>query len=131
MTKKSILIVDDEKTNVVLLKSLFPDNEYIVAVAKDGEEGLNQARKLIPDLILMDVMMPKINGFKACGLIKADSQLKSIPVVILSSRAGDDDLKLSKQVGADGYMIKPIIKKDVCNTLNSLLGWTFAGSASE
>jgi len=110
MTPKKILIVDDEETNIAILKSLFIGDKYEITVARDGEEGLAAAKSVMPDLILMDVMMPKMNGFKVCGLIKNESRYSQIPIMILSSRAGADDLETSKQVGADAYVVKPIDK---------------------
>ena len=92
MLTKKILIVDDEETNITLLKSLFAGDNYKIAVARNGEEGLAVARNLLPDLILMDVMMPKMNGFKVCGLIKRETRLSRMPIIILSSGAGEDDV---------------------------------------
>lgn len=126
MTLKKILIVDDEETNIVMLKSLFASSEYEIAVARDGEEGLATAKEITPDLILMDVMMPKMNGFKVCGLIKKENRLSQIPILMLSSRASDDDVKLSKEVGANAYMIKPIDRKELSEKINELLGWKIA-----
>ena len=123
MSLKKILIVDDEETNIAMLKSLFAGDNYKITVARDGEEGLAIAKDLIPDLILMDVMMPKMNGFKVCGLIKKDNRLSEIPIMILSSRAGADDIEISKQVGASAYMIKPINIRKISEKINELLDW--------
>jgi len=128
MSNKKILIVDDEETNIVILRSLFSDDHYDITVARDGEEGLAYAKALVPDLILMDVMMPKMNGFKVCGLIKKESRLSQIPIIILSSRASDDDIEISKQVGAIIYMVKPINKKEISEKIKELLGWDIAVS---
>jgi len=128
MSAKKILIVDDEETNIVILSSLFKGDEFEVTVARDGEEGLAKTKELVPDLILMDVMMPKINGFKVCGLIKKERQFSQIPIMILSSRASDDDRETSIQVGANAYMIKPINKKEITEKINELLGWDMAVS---
>lgn len=126
MSLKKILIVDDEEINITILQSLFAGDQYAVTVARDGEEGLAAAKSLVPDLIMMDVMMPKINGFKVCGLIKKDSRLSEIPIIILSSRAGEEDPKISEQVGANAYMIKPIDRKEVTQKINELLNWEIA-----
>ena len=128
MENKKILIIDDESTNIAILKSLFKGDDYDIKTAMDGEEGLAAAKEFVPDLILSDVMMPKINGFKVCGLIKADSNLKHIPVIILSSRAGVDDVEISKQVGADAYMLKPINKGEVIAKIEEVMGWALAGA---
>lgn len=126
MSSKKILIVDDEETNIAFLKSLFAGDKYEITVARDGEEGLATAKDLIPDLILMDVMMPKMNGFKVCGLIKKENRFSKIPILILSSRASDDDLEISKQVGANAYMVKPVNKKELSEKINELLDWKIA-----
>ena len=126
MPTKKILIVDDEDTNITLLKSLFSKTDHHLTVARDGEEALAAAKSIIPDLILMDVMMPKMNGFKVCGLIKSENQLSHIPIMILSSRAGDDDREISKQVGADAYLVKPVKTEEIISAIQKMLGWDLA-----
>ncbi len=121
MNKKRILIVDDEQTNIALIKSVFSEELHDIKIAHDGEEGLNLAREEVPDLILLDVMMPKLDGFKVCGLLKADKRYAQIPIIILSSRAGADDIEISKSVGADFYMLKPIDKKKLSEAVEPFL----------
>ena len=94
-----ILIIDDEQTNIVLIKAALSDLKYDLVVAHDGEEGIALAKKEMPDIIILDVMMPKYDGFKVCGMLKSDKRFSQIPVVILSSRAGDDDIRIAKEVG--------------------------------
>lgn len=101
-----ILIVDDEQTNIELIKAVFKGIECEFTVCHDGQEGLAKAQELIPDLVILDVMMPKLDGFKVCAHLKADSRFKNIPIFILSSRAGDDDFEVARQVDADCYMLK-------------------------
>ena len=102
-----ILIVDDEETNIVLIKAALKDIDHEQIVAHDGEEGIALAKAEVPDVIILDVMMPKLDGFKVCGMLKSDKRFSQIPVVILSSRAGDDDVEIAREVGADIYMVKP------------------------
>ena len=116
-----ILIVDDEQTNVVLIKAALSDLEYDLVVAHDGEEGIALAKKEMPDIIILDVMMPKYDGFKVCGMLKSDKRFAQIPVVILSSRAGDDDVQIAKEVGADIYMMKPFDQADLNQNVKKLL----------
>jgi len=121
MSKKKILIVDDERTNVVLLKSMFSEEEHDVILAYDGKEGLEKAKEERPDLILLDIMMPKMDGFKVCGLLKADKRFNKIPIMIISSRAGSGDLEISKEAGADSYLLKPINREEVSKEIKRLL----------
>ncbi len=116
-----ILIVDDEQTNIALIKAALSDLEYDLVVAHDGEEGIALAKKEMPDIIILDVMMPKYDGFKVCGMLKADKRFSQIPVVILSSRAGDDDVQIAKEVGADIYMMKPFDQGELNRNVKKLL----------
>lgn len=116
-----ILIVDDEQTNIALIKAALSDFEYDLVVAHDGEEGIALAKKEMPDIIILDVMMPKFDGFKVCGMLKSDKRFSQIPVVILSSRAGDDDVQIAKEVGADIYMMKPFDQGELNRNVKQLL----------
>jgi DNA-binding response OmpR family regulator len=78
-----------------------------VLVAHDGEEGMALAKKAMPDMIILDVMMPKVDGFKVCAMLKSDKRFSKVLIVILSSRAGEDDVVIAREVGADLYMLKP------------------------
>ena len=117
-----ILIVDDEETNIALIKAALKDVDHEQIVARDGEEGIALAKAEMPDVIILDVMMPKLDGFKVCGMLKSDKRFSQISVVILSSRAGDDDVEIAREVGADIYMVKPFdlgeLNKNVKQLLN-------------
>ena len=101
MNSKRILIVDDE-VNIRLLVSSMLGKDYIVLKASDGEEAINIARSQKPDLILMDIMMPNIDGYIACYTIKKDPVTKAIPVVMLTSIGHELNVKLSQEMGANG-----------------------------
>ena len=107
MDKKRILVVDDERELVEMLSLRLEANDYEVFTAYDGQEGLDQARKLKPDLILLDLMLPKLDGYKVCQMLKFDEKYKQIPVILFTARAQEADLKLGEEMGADAYLTKP------------------------
>lgn len=105
--KKRILIVDDEPELVKALTIRLSANGYQVLTASDGEEALNKARTEKPDLIILDIMLPKMDGFKVCRLFKFDPQYRKIPVIMLTVRAQEEDKTLGRETGADEYITKP------------------------
>ncbi len=119
--KKKILIADDEASVRLLVKRLLSKN-YIVLEASDGEEAVNMAYSKKPDLILMDLMMPKMDGNTACYAIKADQATKAIPVVMLTAISYELNKKLSEDImGADGYITKPFSRQDLLDTISQFL----------
>lgn len=117
-----ILIVDDEPTNIALIKAALKDLCEQFLVAHDGEEGFELAKREMPDLLILDVMMPKCDGFKVCGMLKSDKRFSQIPIVILSSRAGEDDLEIAREAGSDVYMVKPFDQGELNRNVRELLG---------
>jgi len=107
MHKKKILVVDDEIDLVAMLTLRLEANDYEVFAAYDGQEGLDKARLLKPDLIILDLMLPKLDGYKVCRMLKFDEKYKQIPIILFTARAQESDVKLGKEVGADAYVIKP------------------------
>jgi two-component system alkaline phosphatase synthesis response regulator PhoP len=120
MTDKKVLIADDEAYIRLLVKSIL-GKDYIVLEAGDGEEAVNIARTQRPDLILMDIMMPKLDGVGACKVIKSDSSTEGIPVVMVSARGDTLDQEYAKDMGADGYITKPFNARELWDTVNRLL----------
>ncbi|MCA9404935.1 MAG: response regulator [Candidatus Omnitrophica bacterium] len=119
---KKILIVDDEPDIILVVKGRLTAAGYDVVTAEDGQDGLNKAKKESPDLIILDVMMPKMDGYKVCGLLKADNRYNKIPVLMLTARVEENDLQTSKDVGADGYINKPFNHEEVLAKVKELLG---------
>jgi len=107
MDKKRILVVDDEIDLVEMLTIRLEANDYEVSMAYDGQDGLDKARALKPDLIILDLMLPKIDGYKVCRMLKFDEKYKQIPIILFTARAQESDIKLGKEVGADAYLTKP------------------------
>ena len=114
---KKVLIADDEETVRYVVRDML-GQENTVLEAKDGEEAVNITRSQRPDLIIMDIMMPKMDGYTACYTIKKDPITKAIPVVMLTAIDQELNRKLAGQMGADGYMTKPF----QLNDLRDLLG---------
>lgn len=106
MGKTKILIVDDELYIRLLVRSTLA-RDYTILEASDGEEAIEVARSQRPDIILMDIMMPKLDGIGACYILKSDTDTKAIPVIMVSVRTDKLDQDYSKEMGADDYITKP------------------------
>ena len=120
MEKKKVLVVDDEENVRRLLRSML-GNKYIVLEAKDGEVAIDIARSQRPDIILMDIMMPGIDGYTACHTIKQDPATETIPVVMLTAIGQELNKKLAKEMGADGYITKPFSLQDLLDAIDRCL----------
>jgi DNA-binding response OmpR family regulator len=94
---------------------------YEVIVARDGKEALNTARSLRPDLIILDLMLPGMDGFHVARMLKYDTHYKDIPIIMLTAKAGDDARKTGEQVGADAYMNKPFEAEKLLAKIRELL----------
>jgi CheY-like chemotaxis protein len=116
-----ILIAEDERDirDLVAFTLRFAGHE-VVAVA-NGEEAVDTARQEMPDLILMDVRMPRMTGYEACEKMKADPQLKEIPVVFLSAKGQDSEIRLGLDAGADEYLLKPFAPAELTQRVSDLL----------
>ncbi len=119
---KNILIVDDEQDIVESLKFVLETAGYNCYTAFDGEEGLRLAKKIMPDLIILDVMMPKINGYKISRLLKYDSKYKNIPILMITARSQEEDKLIGEETGADEYITKPFDLDDVLKQVEKYLG---------
>ena len=119
---KKILIVDDEADIIEILQFVLESNGYECITAFDGEEGLKLAREANPDLIILDVMMPKMNGYKISRLLKYDAKYKNIPILMLTARSQDTDKALGEETGADEYITKPFQIENIVETVNKYLG---------
>ena len=118
---KKVLIVDDEPAVRQLLRKIL-SKDYTVLEAQNGEEAVNMAQSQKPDVILMDMMMPKIDGLTACYAIKTNQITRGIPVVMLTAIDYELNKKLSKEImGADGYITKPFNSQDLLKTIRKLL----------
>jgi len=120
MDKKKILIADDE-TGIRLTLGRILDKDYVVLEAANGEEAVEIAKGQNPDLILMDLIMPKMDGYAACSQIKADEATKGIPVVILTAIGNELNKKFATEMGAEGYINKPFNIQELMDVITPLL----------
>ncbi len=121
MPAKKILVVDDEVNILTIMEARLLASGYEVIMASDGQEGLAKARNEKPDIIILDIMLPKLDGYKVCRLLKADEQYKHIPIILLSARTQDSDLEIGKQQGADAYVTKPFTADVLLGKIQELL----------
>ena len=119
--KKSVLLVDDEPDLLESLAIRFKASGYNVLTAVDGLDALQKARTLSPDLIILDLMLPKMDGYKVARLLKFDNRYSHIPILILSARGQDLDKEMGKNAGADDYMVKPFDSVDLISRVKRLL----------
>ena len=118
--QKKVLIVDDEKDIVETIQFVLEAQGYKCMCAYDGEAGLKKAKDIIPDLMILDVMMPNINGFKISRLLKFDTKYKNIPILMLTARSQKEDKIIGEETGADIYMTKPFDIEELVSNVKSL-----------
>ncbi|MBA3029039.1 MAG: response regulator [Desulfobacteraceae bacterium] len=118
MNKKTILVVEDNELNMKLLRGLLKISNYTMLEAFNAETGIETARKFKPDLILMDIQLPGMDGLEATKVIKQNDELKNIPVIALTSYAMHGDKDKAFEAGCTDYITKPINTKGLIETLN-------------
>ena len=122
MAKGKILVVDDEIYIVHILDFSLGMEGYEVLTALDGEQALEKVRAEHPDLVVLDVMMPKLDGYETCRILKADETTRHIPIILLSAKGRNADQKVGYDVGADDYITKPFSPRKLVDRINALLG---------
>ena len=118
---KKILVVDDEKDITETLSFMLKAKGYDVVEGYDGEEGLKIAKEIMPDLIILDVMMPKMNGYKIARLLKYDAKYKHIPIIMVTARGQEADKLIGEETGADTYITKPFEFEEVLDAVSKYL----------
>ena len=122
MAGKRVLVVDDDRVIQQLLEvNLELEGYQVAGTASDGREAIELAGRLKPDLILLDIMMPKMDGLEVCRHLKSDPALAKIPVVLLSARAQDMDIREGLEIGADAYLTKPFDPVELLDVVGRLL----------
>lgn len=121
MLKKHILIVDDEVSLVEMITLRLEAGGFQVTKAYDGQAGLDKARNEKPDLIILDLMLPTLDGYKVCRMLKFDEKYKNIPIILFTAKTQDADKKLGADVGADAYIVKPFDASTLLNKIDQLL----------
>lgn len=119
--KKKILLIEDEINLAELVKYRLEENNYIVETAEDGYSALAKVRTFQPDLIILDLMLPKIDGYTICRLIKCNDQFRHIPIIMFTARTNPDDEKRGLECGADAYVSKPFEPKILLDRIQGLL----------
>ncbi|MDM8523345.1 response regulator [Desulfococcaceae bacterium HSG8] len=121
MSKTKILVADDSPTHLRLTSGPLLDQGYEVVTATDGEEALRKAESEKPDLAVLDVVMPKLNGFKVCRQIKSSPELKDIKVILCTSKNQESDKFWGEKQGADAYVVKPFDDQELLDAVAKLL----------
>ena len=121
MSSKTILIVDDEPDLVEIIRFPLEIEGYRVLVSQNGEDGLNQARREMPHLILLDVMLPKLDGYKVCRLLKFDEKYKHIPILMLTAKVQEKDKAMGREAGVNEYSGKPFDIDELVQKVKSYL----------
>lgn len=121
MAKPRVLIVEDEPHIVLSLEFLLQRAGYETATATDGDEGLALVRRLQPDVVLLDIMLPKRNGYAVCQAIKADPGLRAIPVIMLSAKGQEVEVLKGLELGAASYVTKPFGNADILEAIRAVL----------
>ena len=116
-----VLVADDDADILELVQFALEDDGYEVATASDGQAALDLATELIPDLCVLDVMMPKLDGYELCRQLRAQPDTRLVPILLLTARTHRDNVELGREVGADEYMIKPFITEDLLRSVRSLI----------
>ncbi len=120
--KKTVLLVEDNEDNLVVYRTILEHVGFLVLEARDGEEGVNRAKEHLPDLILMDISIPKIDGWEATQRLKADSATQGIPIIALTAHALEEDRQKALQAGCDGYLAKPVEPRRVVQEVERFVG---------
>ena len=120
--RKTVLLVEDNEDNLVVYRTILEHVGYAVVEARDGEEGVARARENLPDLILMDISIPKIDGWEATRRLKAADETKAIPIIALTAHALEEDRQKAMQAGCDGYLAKPVEPRRVVQEVERFLG---------
>jgi DNA-binding response OmpR family regulator len=119
--KKRILIIEDESRVLAVLQKRLESAGYEVLSASDGKSGLNKARQEKPDLVILDLILPEMDGFQVCNFLKRDRRYQHIPIIILTARLEEKDITEAKKAGADAYFTKPFNYEDLLAKIKELL----------
>jgi len=119
--QKTVLIIEDNPASIKFIAVHLNKNGYRTVVAENGFTGLQKARKIRPDLILLDIMLPDLDGHKLCRMIKLNRELKGIPVAMFTSRDTDEDAELARRCGANAFILKTTHVNIILETVERLI----------
>ena len=120
--RKTILVIDDDPVLVKALQKKLPENGYAVLTATKAADGLQIAMDKYPDIVILDIMMPIINGYNLCQLLKHDPRHKRIPIIILTCRDSEKDKQIGQDMGADAYLVKTLDIPLLLGKIKELIG---------
>jgi CheY-like chemotaxis protein len=118
---KQVVVIDDEPNIRFALEETVRGEGYNCLSTDNGEDGFLFIREVLPDLVITDVNMPKINGYELCRAIKADSRTSHIPVILVTVRVREDEIRLGKEAGADAYLLKPFKAKELLEKIDEMM----------
>ena len=118
---RSVLVADDEPNIVLSLEFLMKQMEFDVRVVNDGEAALQEIGRQVPDLVLLDVMMPKRDGFSVCRAIRANAAWDGVKIIMLTAKSRDEERERGLALGADDYIVKPFSTRDVMDRVRRVL----------
>ncbi len=124
--RKKILIIEDEPAHIRLARDTLSGSGYEVQIASNGQAGLSQFNLIKPDAIILDLMLPGIDGYEVCSRLRDNKNNDHIPIVIMSAKSSIQDKQMAAKVGADSYLVKPIDPLEIVNHVAGLL--VFAGA---
>jgi two-component system cell cycle response regulator DivK len=120
--KKTVLLVEDNEDNLVVYRTILEHVGYVVIEARDGEEGISRAHEEQPDIILMDISIPKLDGWQATERLKGDGHTREIPIIALTAHALEEDRAKAMRAGCDGYLAKPVEPRRVVQEVEKFIG---------
>jgi DNA-binding response OmpR family regulator len=120
LSNVKVLIVDDEPNILMSLEFLMKKEGYRVFIARDGEEAFDIIKSEVPDVVLLDIMMPKVDGYQVCQFIKNTSEYAHAKVIFMSAKSKEADMKKGLELGADMYIFKPFSTRDLLNKVNTM-----------
>lgn len=124
--KKKILLVDDSSTVILMEKMILSKGPYDIVTARDGVEGIAKAKSEQPDVILLDVMMPNLDGLSACAALRNDEATAHIPIIMVTTRGEEQNMETAFRNGCTDYVTKPINGLELLTKLNNILGFAAA-----
>ena len=128
ITRKKVLLVDDSKTILLMERMILGNGLFELVTALDGAEAVEKAKAELPDLILMDVVMPRMNGFEACRRIRSHAETSQIPIIMVTTRGETESIEAGYESGCADYVVKPIDGLELLAKVQSYLGDPAEGS---
>jgi CheY-like chemotaxis protein len=119
---RSVLVVDDNEDNIKIVSTILLSRGFEVRIARDGKGALESVKQVLPDVILLDVMMPGMDGIEVLDHIKADPRSASVPVIMVTAKAQDEDLLVGYKYGAEYYVTKPFTARQILYAIGLVLG---------